>query len=98
MSARRLVVAEGLHQHVLVGSSTPRAHSNHRHPGSDLVASVKSLMISGQRSASSALTRNFAVMKIMPSPQWTGRQTEWTGPTVANERKSTHAPFPQLSL
>src|SRR3954447_11153935 len=48
-----------------VGSSTLRDQSNHRQPGSLRVACVKSAAISGHRSASSALMRNFAVMKII---------------------------------
>src|SRR6476660_6107489 len=48
-----------------VGSSMLRAQSNQRHPGSLRVAWVNGPAISGQVSAYSGRTRNFAVMKIM---------------------------------
>jgi hypothetical protein len=45
-----------------------RDHSNHLQPGSARVARVNWPEISGQESAYSGSTRNFAVMKIMGAP------------------------------
>ncbi len=44
----RLRVAEGLHEHVLDGSSTLRDHSYQRFPVSERVASVKSFVMESQ--------------------------------------------------
>jgi hypothetical protein len=49
-----------------LGSSSDRDQSNHRHPGSERVAAVKSPTISGQSSACSGSTWNLAAMKITP--------------------------------
>ncbi len=48
-----------------VGSSTLRAQSNHKQPGSLRVAAVNPPAICGHRSAYSGRTRNLAVMKII---------------------------------
>src|SRR5215468_6716724 len=48
-----------------VGSSTLLDQSNHRQPGSALVALVNSAARAGHRSASSGRIRNFAAMKII---------------------------------
>src|SRR5262245_49105884 len=50
------------------GSSRLRDQSNQRQPGSARVAWVNSAVIEGHASASSGLTRNLAVMKIMALP------------------------------